>query len=129
MPKENPLAGISIPSLTGMVDDVVEQLGRRQIDLSNGLERQRLKQYLVQGIDYAFKFQLEDALHKATDKAVTHVFRVMRDEEYQRKRAEASERRKTGRLQRAAEKEKEAQAERMELQKKRLQSVKAPMIQ
>ena len=83
---DNPLSGLQIPSLKDIADEVVERMGSGVIDLANPLQRKRLKDYIEQAVGMAVTFELERALHAATDRAITHVFNVMRDENYQEKK-------------------------------------------
>ncbi len=83
---DNPLAGLSIPGLRDLCARAVGRLGIESIDLANPMQREQLIRYLEQGLGMALDSQLERALEAATSRAITHVFRVMRDVDYQEKR-------------------------------------------
>src|ERR1035438_8670347 len=88
---DNPLSGISIPSLKGIAEEVVERMGEGVIDLRNPMQRQRLRDYIERSLEMSMQFGLERAIQKATERAVAHVFRVMRDADYQEKRRKLRE--------------------------------------
>lgn len=82
---ENPLAGLRVPSINGMADELMRHMGDRLVDLSNPLQRQRLRNFLEHYIGVLVGHELERAVKAATDKAIEHVFELMRDQDYQEK--------------------------------------------
>jgi hypothetical protein len=126
---DNPLAGISIPSLCDIAEEVVGRMGTSKIDLSNPLQRRRLKDYIEQALGMAINFELERALQAASSKAVTHVFRVMRDADYQAKRRLAAVARAARRVE-AKQKKAEAEREaRMDYSRRQIKPVEKEIIQ
>jgi hypothetical protein len=83
---DNPLSGLSIPALSDIAREVVARLGTGTIDLSSPLQRKRVEQFIEFALGSAITCELESALHHATGRAITHVFRVMRDADYQEKK-------------------------------------------
>lgn len=125
---DNPLAGVPIPSLSDIVESAVERLGDGVVDLSNKLQKDRLREWLVHTLDCAITSELERAINISMNKAVTHVFRVMRDEHYQAKRKRRLE---ESRKQRALKREKREAQERKErmLNSRARLKVETPTIQ
>ena len=122
---DNPLSGISIPSLKDIADEVVGRMGEGVIDLRNPMQRQRLKNYIEQAIGMSMQFGLERATKKAAELAVGHVFQVMRDADYQekrRKRREATAKNLAENRKRSEDAKREA---RMDYTKRRLDISKA----
>lgn len=125
MTEGNPFAGLSIPSLSDIVEQAVGRMGIAIIDLGNPLQRQRLMKYLEQGLSMALQFELERSLSAATNRAITHVFRIMRDADYQEKKRKSRE---ASRQKRAVVKEKRQAAERearMDYSRRKLEISKA----
>lgn len=82
----NPLAGLSVPSATELADRAVAMLGTGQLDLSNRLWRQRLKNVLERVLECAMR-DLQGVLLQGQEKAIRHVFALMEDADYQNARA------------------------------------------
>ena len=118
---DNPLAGVSIPSVADIVRKAVDDLGGGVIDLRNPLQRQRLRDRLEQSINHGLQWELERAITAVTEKAVRHVFAVTRDSAYQDKRRRYYEKRKEQRMiAKAKQEEMERQVRRMDYSKQKL---------
>lgn len=126
---DNPLSGISIPSLVDVADEVVGRMGEGTIDLRNPMQRQRLKRFIEQAIDSALKFKLEHALEKATARAIDHVFQVMRDADYQEKRRKRAAERVKIREEKRKRADAAAREARMDYSKRAIKPAKGPTIQ
>lgn len=122
---ENPLAGISIPSLRDIVEQAIGRMGIATIDLANPLQRGRLVSYLEQSLGLAINLELERAIEAATKRAVTHVFRVMRDAEYQEKKKRHQEKRRKDRAEQREKKQAAEREARMDYSRQKLQVSKA----
>ncbi len=86
---DNPLAGLRIPSLREIVATAVDRLGKGTLDLAHPLNRERLISHLESSLNHAMRWELERAIAAATARAVSHVFNVMRDADYQEKKKSA----------------------------------------
>jgi hypothetical protein len=83
---DNPLAGLSVPSVAELVEYVMTTIGTATIDLSNQVQRDKLRLLLSVSLERTIQFGLQEALEKATGKAVSHVLALMRDPAYQKAR-------------------------------------------
>jgi hypothetical protein len=122
---DNPLAGLKIPSLEQIVEQAVSYLGIRTVDLANPLERRRFKDRLEQCLSMALDFKLKRALEAATERAVEHVFRVMKDAEYQEKRHKHREKRRKASAEKREQREEQERQARMDYSRKKLEIKKA----
>jgi hypothetical protein len=118
---DDPLAGLRIPSLRDLCEKAVGRMGIATIDLTNPLQRARLIGYLEQGLGIALNYELERALEAATSRAVTHVFRVMRDAEYQEKRRKYREGRAKKRAEERSRKKAAEREARMDYSRRNLE--------
>src|ERR1035438_1187815 len=123
---DNPLSGISIPSLKGIAEEVVERMGEGVIDLRNPMQRQRLRDYIERSLEMSMQFGLERAIQKATERAVAHVFRVMRDADYQEKRRQRLACAAKKRLETKRQREEAAREARMDYSKRALKQATTP---
>lgn len=102
MKRDNPLAGLSVPSLEWAVSEAVGRLGGT-LDLNLAKDRQRLIGALVRSLGLEFRWYLARAFEKACGKACEHVAALMEDEDYQAKRSAAQRQRHERRKQRMQE--------------------------
>lgn len=127
---ENPLSGLSVPSVKALAAEIVSRIRPGVLDLSNPLQRQRLANYLEYALGMALNLEVRSTLSKATERAIAHVFRLMDDPDYQEKRRRRlAESRKV----KAERREKERAAQelvernaRMDYSKGRLQKAEVP---
>jgi hypothetical protein len=122
---DNPLAGLSIPSLDEIVDEVMSLLPKSTIDLGNAIMRDRVRQVLFRGLNNRMD-TLHDAVEKSATKAVSHVFKTMLDPQYQEKRAKRRKGNTERRLVHLQERAKQEADARIALTKQKLQIVKTP---
>lgn len=107
---ENPLAGLSVPSPKEMAAEIVSRMGSGPVDLSNPLRRLQLVHFIEESLERALDWRLAPAVRGAVDKAVDHVFRLMKDPGYQEKRRRYYA---TAKIRRAEARKKKAEAERI----------------
>jgi len=84
---ENPLAGISVPSMKLIAKKVVADMAENTLNLSNALARKRLESHIEHVLSCEMEFTLRAAIENAVSKSLKHVFRLMDDPDYQAKRA------------------------------------------
>jgi hypothetical protein len=117
---ENPLSGISVSSVKDIAEGVVERLSSSTLDLANPLQRKRLQDYIEHQLNAAISFELEHALQAASGKAITHIFRLMRDSDYQKKRKQNRVYRAKLRLEKKRKIEEAARQSRMDCSRKQI---------
>lgn len=127
----NPLAGISVPSAKAIADEVMSHFGTAVLDLSKPLARERLRKHIEFCLSRTIDMNLERAMTLATEKAIRHVFSLMRNPNYQEDRAKRQKANRQRQMERQADDDKKLQAERAERQKKKMQVVEKvrPVIQ
>src|ERR1039458_9834688 len=76
------MGGLRIPALSDIAEATVSRLGTGSVDLANTLQRQRLANALESAMSMYLQLELERALKAATERAIAHVFRTMRDADY-----------------------------------------------
>jgi len=81
----NPLAGLIIPSADDIAEKIMRWIPNRSIDLGSPIERERLRNFLKKAIQPAL-METESALLLSQQKATRHVFSLMNDPGYQKKR-------------------------------------------
>jgi hypothetical protein len=118
---DNPLAGISIPSSHDIAERTVEMMGIATVDLANPLQRRRLITILEEYLSLALRFELERAIKATTERAVEHVFKVMRDIEYQDKKRNSRERRQKQQAEKREQKKIVAREARMDYSRRNLE--------
>lgn len=126
MASDNPLAGLRIPSARSIADEVMNAIGHRVIDLSHPLNRERMRDVIEHWIVLALERGLETALTAATERAVGHVFRTMRDADYQEKKREWLALARKRKQEQRAVKDAAAREARMDYSKKRIETVNVP---
>jgi hypothetical protein len=93
MAHDNPLAGISVPSVEELIDRAIAHLGTNGIiDLSNASQRLRLRDALVRTFGCEMRWRFAKAFQQASERAISHVVKLSVDPEYQEKKAAARER-------------------------------------
>jgi len=116
--QENPLKGLSVPSVGEMADYILNQCGIATIDLANAEQRQRFRKLLVSLIGRVLRWELQDPLEKAACKAVAHVLSLMEDPNYQehrkQRRVASLERRRERDAERKREHKLEAESRRQQ---------------
>jgi hypothetical protein len=127
------LCGLKIKSTEAIVEEAWESLGpmgSSHIDLGNALMRKRFKDALVSSLNFSIQIDVEGAIEASTKRAIEHVFRLMRDSEYQEKK---KRRQQAAKERRAAKRgEKDAIDARLESERKmartssKLMDVKPP---
>lgn len=125
---DNPLAGLSIPSISDIVEGVMTGLGGGIFDLSHPLQRSRLKKLIENSLRMILEIEVKHALQAATERAVAHVFKVMEDAEYQEKKRVNREKRRLKSMERKHKREEAEREARMDYSKKNLK-VSKPTIQ
>lgn len=119
----NPLGGISVPSTKAIADEVMSYFGTAVLDLSKPLARERLRERIEFCLSQTIDMNLERAITLATEKAVRHVFSLMRNPNYQEDRAKRQKATRERRLERQVEDAKNLEAARAEHQRKKMQVV------
>jgi hypothetical protein len=102
------LSGLKIKSTQDIVDEAWEALGsagRSHIDLGNALMRKRFKDALVSRLNLSIQLDVERAIEAGAKRAIEHVFRLMRDSEYQEKKKRRQHAAKERRAAKRAEKD------------------------
>lgn len=106
------LSGLSVPSVKDLVDRCMATLpSSGMFDFGHPLQRERIRKTLHVAFDRAL-MELSPAFEKAQEKAVRHVFSLMRDADYQEKRAAQRKKRLQDKIQRATE-QKRAEVEKV----------------
>lgn len=118
---DNPLAGLRIPNLRDLCKQAVGHMGIATVDLANPMQRARLIGYLEQSLGMALNVELQRALEAAASRAVTHVFSVMRDADYQEKRRKCREGAAKKRAERRAQKKAAEHEARMDYSRRHLE--------
>lgn len=121
---DNPLAGLQIPSLAEIVEKAVGMLGIGTLDLAHPLQRERLRKALEQNLSLELEWTLQKTVEAAAARAVSHVFKVMRDPDYQGKRRKRLAKSRQEGLQRRAEKAEAERKARMDYSKQNLEVTK-----
>lgn len=122
---DNPLKGISIPSYRGIGIATVDSLGIGTVDLANPLQRRRLAQEIEVYLSMHLEGELERAIEAVSQRAIAHVFKVMRDSDYQEKKLERQKKARVAAMERKAEKDKREREARMDYSRKHLEVSKA----
>src|ERR1039457_1995289 len=87
--EDNPMAGIRVPSLRNIALSVVGNMSSGILDLSSPLQRDRLTNYIERALQIEMDVRLKRAIEAAVARALKHLFRLMRDSDYQEKRRKA----------------------------------------
>jgi hypothetical protein len=110
--RENPLKGLSVPSVEEIAEEIIGHFGIATIDLADQKQRQRFHQYLSHELRSVIRRRLVRAIERACSKAVKHVIQLMDDTRYQELRALRAEAAKERAKERAEKRSRETQAER-----------------
>lgn len=81
--QENPLKGLSVPSVAEMVQMVMQSFGIATIDLAKPEDREKFQKALHSSLERVLRWELQEPLEKATSKAVAHVLSLMGNQNYQ----------------------------------------------
>lgn len=109
---ENPLSGVSIPSAKELAGRIIDQFGSVKIDLSNPMHRERFRELLTKTIGWNLD-RIQTALLQTHEKAIHHVFNLIKDPAYQDKRMK---RQKARRAERETQKKKLVKFSKKEVQ-------------
>lgn len=116
----HPLSGIRIPSIQDIVEQVMARVPEAVLDLRNPLQRRRMREWIEQAVGRAVETEMEQALGVASRKAIEHVFALMRDADYQDKKAKRREESRKRSRERREKREAAEREARMDYSKKRM---------